>query len=110
MTDEDVRRLALQLPGAEEKSHFRQADFRVRNKIFATLPETQRAVVKLMTEQQEAMAAAEPAVFSPVPGGWGRKGWTSVRLEACDEATLTSALTAAWRNVAPTGLRKSLRP
>lgn len=106
MTDDDVRRLALQLPEAEENSHFGKADFRVRGKIFASLPETQRAVVKLMSEQQEAMAAAEPAVFSPVPGGWGRKGWTSVRLGACDEATLASALAAAWRNVAPRVLQK----
>ena len=33
-----VRRFALTLPEAVEKSHFDQPDFRVRNKIFASLP------------------------------------------------------------------------
>ena len=37
MTPETFRSLALALPGAEEKSHFGKADFRVRNNIFATL-------------------------------------------------------------------------
>ena len=108
MKDDDVRRLALRLPEAEEKSHFGKADFRVRNKIFATLPDRRRAVVKLTTEQQQTMAEAEPSIFAAVPGGWGRQGWTSVQLRTCDEVTLRSALTTAWRNVAPAGLRKSL--
>jgi hypothetical protein len=107
MKAEDVRRLALSLPEAEEKSHFGTADFRVRNRIFATLPDDDRAVVKLTREQQEMMAGAEPGVFQPVKGGWGRQGWTTVILAAADEVTLKSALVTAWRNVAPAGLRKA---
>jgi hypothetical protein len=106
MTEEDVRHLALALPGTEEKSHFGKADFRVRNRIFASLPGARRAVVKLTVEQQEAMSAAEPAIFAAVRGGWGRQGWTEARLETCDEVTLQSALTVAWRNVAPKRLQQ----
>src|SRR5439155_24013874 len=40
-----VRRLALALPEAVERSHFDVPDFRVRNKIFAALPDGDRAVV-----------------------------------------------------------------
>ena len=47
------------------------------------------------------MCEAEPAMFAPVPGAWGGKGWTHVILAAADESALRSALTAAWRNVAP---------
>jgi hypothetical protein len=36
-TAAQMRKLALVLPEAEEKSHFEQPDFRVRNKIFAGL-------------------------------------------------------------------------
>ncbi|MBZ0261539.1 MAG: MmcQ/YjbR family DNA-binding protein [Hyphomicrobiales bacterium] len=101
MTKEDLRRLALALPGAEEKFHFDKADFRVRNKIFASLKDDATGVIKLLPEQQTMVAEAEPRVFQPLAGGWGRKGWTKVILAKADEITLKSALQTAWRNVAP---------
>ena len=107
MNAADMRRLALQMPESEEKSHFGKPDFRVRNHIFATLPDGNAAVVKLTHEQQEMLTGAEPAIFSAVPGGWGRQGWTRVVLAAADELTLKSALLTAWRNVAPVSLRKA---
>jgi hypothetical protein len=108
MEAETVRRMALAFPEAEEKSHFGTADFRVRNRIFATLPKDDWAVVKLTPEQQEIMTGSEPAIFQPVKGGWGRQGWTRVILSEVDALTLRSALTTAWRNVAPVKLRKAL--
>ena len=47
------------------------------------------------------MCGAEPKMLRPVPGGWGRQGWTSVILAHVDATTLQSALTTAWKNVAP---------
>jgi hypothetical protein len=107
MNADDVRRLALALPEAGEKSHFGKADFRVRNRIFASLPDADAAVVKLTREQQEMLTGAEPAIFVPVPGGWGRQGWTRVTLAVADELTLRSALLTAWRNIAPVSLREA---
>ncbi|PWK63284.1 MmcQ/YjbR family DNA-binding protein [Aminobacter sp. AP02] len=107
MTPHDVRRIALELPGAVEKSHFGKADFRVRDRVFATLPEDGNAVIKLTRDQQEMMCAAEAAVFQPVDGGWGKQGWTRLMLAAADEKTLRSALVTAWRNTAPITLRKA---
>jgi GNAT superfamily N-acetyltransferase len=99
---EDVRRIALSLPQASESSHMGQPDFRVAGKIFATLSAGKGlAMAKLRPEQQEVLCAAEPDIFVPVPGGWGRRGSTHVRLAAADEPTLRSALLMAWRNVAP---------
>ena len=80
--------LPLRCPKTEEKSHFGKADFRVRNHIFCTLPDADTAVVKLTHEQQEMLTDAEPAIFVPVQGGWGRQGWTRVMLAAADELTL----------------------
>ena len=103
MTRDDFRRIALAFPEATQGEHLGTVDFRVRNKIFATFgPRDSRlAVVKLTPDQQGILCAAESGVFSPIPGGWGRKGWTDVTVEAADEATLASALTMAWGNVAP---------
>ncbi len=81
MTAANFRRIALSMPEAVEGSHFGQADFRVGGKIFATLAlESEGYGVLLLTpEQQAGMVEDEPNIFSPVPGGWGRKGATRVR-------------------------------
>ena len=105
MTREDFRRLALALPGVEEKSHLGNADFRIKNKIFATLLDAETGVVKLAPEQQEMMVIAEPDLFKPIRGGWGQQGWTRVDLAKTDEITLKSALRTAWGNVAPKALK-----
>jgi hypothetical protein len=104
MDDVDLRRMALALPETEEKSHFGQADFRVRNKIFAVLPAPGQAVVKLTANDQSMLTDAEPKMFSPVNNAWGRHGWTQISLPDADEITLRSAIVMAWRNVAPARL------
>ena len=78
-------------------------DFRVRGKIFATLgyPRVGWGVVKLTPQQQASFVQAEPEVFVPVNGGWGRLGATSVRLRSAKKVTVGQALMAAWRNTAP---------
>ncbi len=77
-------------------------DFRVRGKIFATIwPDENWGMVKLTPKQQEIFVQAEPAVFAPVKGGWGRRGATNVILKAAKKATLRGALVTAWRNAAP---------
>lgn len=103
MSSNRFRRIALALPGAIEASHQGNADFRVGKRIFATLgyPDDDWGMVKLTPEQQSVLVEAEPDIFRPVPGGWGRQGYTNVRLASADQATLKSALTLAWRNLAP---------
>jgi hypothetical protein len=99
MMKDDLRRLALALPRVEEKSHFDKADFRVKNKIFVSLKDDATGVVKLTLEDQRVMMDAEPKIFQPIPGGWGRKGWTKIVLANADEVTLKSALQTAWQTV-----------
>jgi hypothetical protein len=103
VTPATFRRLALSLPEASEAAHMGHPDFRVRNKIFATLgaPDRGWGTVKLTPEQQGVLVEAEAAVFKPAAGAWGRRGWTHVRLAAADAETLKSALGMAWRNTAP---------
>jgi hypothetical protein len=103
VTAEQFRRLALSFSQSYESSHMEHPDFRVRGgKIFATLsPGEKSGMVKLTPEQQEEFVSAEPKVFEPVKGGWGRGGATSVRLKAATTATLRPAMAAAWCNAAP---------
>jgi hypothetical protein len=103
VTANDFRRLALALPEAIESAHMDHPDFRVGGKIFATLghPAVGWGMVKLHPEQQHYFSKAEPEVFVPVKGAWGRRGATSVNLKAAGKVSLAKALRAAWRNTAP---------
>ena len=103
MTAAQFRRTALRLPEAEEGAHFGNADFRVGGKIFATLGLLKEGygVLLLTPEQQAGMVEDAPEIFSPVPGGWGRKGSTRVRLASVTADILEGALRTAWRNKAP---------
>jgi hypothetical protein len=65
-------------------------------------------MVKLTLEQQTMFKRAEPEVFVPVTGGWGRKGATTVRLESAIAATVRTALVTAWRNIAPKNVATKL--
>jgi hypothetical protein len=110
MTSEDFRQLVLDLPEATESSHMAHPDFRVRGKVFATLgyPDQNWAMVKLPPEQQNILSKAEPGVFVPVKGSWGRQGATSVLLKAAKKTAVRGALLAAWRRVAPKRLAAKL--
>ncbi len=76
-------------------------DFRRGKRIFATLgsPDAEWAMVKLKPVQQEMLVAAEPEIFRPAKGGWGRGGSTLLRLARADEPTARSAIEMAWANL-----------
>jgi hypothetical protein len=118
MTADDFRRIALGMNDAVEGAHQRHPDFRVSNRVFATLHADDRwGMVKLTPDQQHSFVGDYPDAFAPESGAWGRQGCTRVRLSAVDEDTLGLALTLAWRNAAearaarrePQGKRKTAR-
>jgi hypothetical protein len=104
-TPDDFRRIALSLPGVEERAHVGHPDFRVDGRIFATLghPDAAHGMVQLLAEQQEDFIKLAPDAFRPAAGTWGRKGSTLVRLVAVGDDLLETALNAAWRLRSPKG-------
>jgi hypothetical protein len=119
MADEDdVRRLALTLPGVEEidSDGF---DFRVDGKGFVwSYPErkpgkprvirTDIAVLFVGDEaEKQALLLGEPGIFFTTPG---YDGWPLVmlRLAEVDVARLTELVTDAWRMRAPAELAGEL--
>jgi hypothetical protein len=104
------RKLALSLEGVIESSHMNHPDFRLNNRIFATLSAQQKGcgVLKLTTEQQSAFITDQPHIFSPVQGGWGRMGMTFLHLNEADESIMAGALKTAYQNLhAKQSLKKS---
>jgi hypothetical protein len=107
MTASEFRRLALAQPEASEASHMNHPDFRVGGKIFASLaPADGRAMVKLNLDEQRTFLAANPNVFTPASGAWGRQGCTMIRLAEADKSVVRQAVVSAWQNVAPDRVKK----
>jgi hypothetical protein len=101
MTADEFRKMALSFDATCEAAHMNHPDFRVGGKIFATLgPDEAWGMVKLTPEEQTLFTQAEPEVFSPASGAWGRQGCTIVCLEAAKKRTVRKALAAAWRQTA----------
>jgi hypothetical protein len=97
VTVAQFRKLALAVDGAVEGGHMDHPDFRIAGRIFATLgyPNAGYAMVKLSPEEQAVVMAAEPGVFSPASGAWGRAGSTIIQLAAAKNAPVASALELA---------------
>ncbi len=74
-------------------------DFRVGNRIFATLASKDQGFGNLMLtpEQQKAFVEEQPELYLPIGGGWGRMGMTHIRLAEASEEAMSGALHAAWR-------------
>ena len=106
MTAAEFRRIALSFPEAEESAHMSHPDFRVGGKIFATLgyPDDDHGMVILPPEEQARFVQTYPKVFTPAKGAWGKRGSTTVCLQAVDKTTLNRAVEIAWRNRAPKDL------
>ncbi|MEQ1678684.1 MAG: MmcQ/YjbR family DNA-binding protein [Chitinophagaceae bacterium] len=99
---ETVRELALSFPETDEHPHFERRAFRVKKKIFATLSEKDKTVsLKLTLHDQSVFCAFDKTVIYPVPGGWGRMGFTFVDLKKVRKAMFKDALTTAYCTVAP---------
>lgn len=96
-----LRKLALSLPGAEERETWGEPTFRVRDKIFVMLTEHERqAWVKNGHDEQRALVAMDPETFF-VPPYVGPSGWIGVRISRVDRDEMHELLIEAWRRTAP---------
>jgi hypothetical protein len=108
--ERDFRRIALDLEGAVEGEHMGHPDFRVNNRIFATLQHDRAfGMVSLTPDQQADFMREHSDAFAPASGAWGRGGATIVRLAAVAEETLGEAMTLAWQNTVSKDRSRSKR-
>jgi hypothetical protein len=110
MSSDEFRKMALGIPTAVERSHMNHPDFRVAEKIFASLgvPDKNWGMVKLTSEQQRTLIEKHPEVFRPCSGAWGRQGYTNVYLPAAIPSIVRDAVNRAAKNIA-SGEEKSSR-
>jgi len=93
---DDLRRLALALPGVEEYPHFDRRAFKARVTFVTLAPDGLSANFKFAPDEQALKTIIAPDAFSALPNAWGARGWTVGRLQALSEAELAAALQLAY--------------
>ena len=99
----EVRRFALSLPEATEEPHFHFASFRVRGKIFATLPpDGEHAHIFVGDDDREEALELDPEFLEKLH--WGKRVvGVRVDLAKAKSAVVTRLLEKAWKRKAPKG-------
>lgn len=106
---EDVRRIALSLPGVEEGPCYGTSGFRVSGRLFARIREDGATlVVRIDRDSRDILLEANPASFFVTEHYRGRD-WMLIRLARVTLEELREQLLAAWRRRAPRGPRARKR-
>jgi len=96
-----ARDYALSLPEANEEPHFTYSSFRVRGKIFATVPPDGKTMHVFVDEQRRELAIAMyPDACEKL--WWGKKvTGIKVFLAKADASEVKDLLYSAWKQKAP---------
>jgi hypothetical protein len=95
-----ARRVALALPEVTEEDHHGMPSFRVRGKIFATVPGERHLRVMLDAELSRAAVRADPKALAEL--WWGKKlCGVTVTLARVAGDRLEALLEEAWKQHAP---------
>ena len=98
-----ARRFALGLPETTEEPHFDLSSWRVRGKIFATIPPGGEVLrIPVDPDEWHALVEGNPAVFTEIV--WGKRpvrDWVQVDLPAAARDEVRELLEEAWRRRAP---------
>ena len=93
----------MSLPETTEEPHFEKSSFRVRKKIFATVPPDGKSLnVHVDPAEARALIEENPAAFEEI--WFGKKvktDWVQVNLAAADAVEVRELLREAWRHKAP---------
>lgn len=102
VTEEDIRRVALSLPGSVEKPYNRLPSFRVRSNLFIRIHELPDAFFARCAglEERDELLRAEPAKFFITPHYSGYPA-VLVRLSRVDLGEMTELVSDSWRVCAP---------
>lgn len=100
---EDIREVALSMPGTTEQLAWGRPTFRVAGKMFASLGDDDTTIgVKCPREERAELIAAEPAKFFIKPGHDDNYSLVRVRLNALEDVEeLRVILLDSWRQAAP---------
>ncbi|HEY2069556.1 MAG TPA: MmcQ/YjbR family DNA-binding protein [Rhizomicrobium sp.] len=97
-TPEDVRRLALALPGTSEIDHWNRPAWRTTKRIFAVM-RPDGLFLHLPDERKEFLFEADPKAF--VKYMWGKSSNVIVQIDKVSARELKALLSEAWQHCQP---------
>jgi hypothetical protein len=108
VTEAQIRRIAMSLPGAYEQSSYGgRPSWRTKNRMFTWIRDDPEALVLWVEslDEKELMIEAEPRVFFTTSHYDGYP-MVLMRLEAIDVKRAKELITESWHLRAPASLRK----
>jgi hypothetical protein len=100
MDIEAARKIALRLPEAVEQDHWGNPSFRIRGRIFATVPDDTHLNVMIDPFDVDAVVRAEPESCAEILWGKEVRG-VRVSLPKASPAMVEELLRVAWKRKAP---------
>ena len=104
-----VRQCALSLPDATEEPHFEYSSFRVRGKIFVTVPPDEKHVHVFIGEADREIALALHAAFLEKLVWGGKVRGLRVLLSKASPTVVSRLVREAWVHKAPKRLAAALK-
>jgi hypothetical protein len=103
MNRQRVEENLLRLPEVQKQQTWGHPTFRVRDKIFASLPNKPpgTVVLKATLNEQAALIDRHPDIFAKAPRV-GRYGWVSAKISRLGSAQLRELVRNAWQHAATT--------
>ena len=103
---DQVRRYALSLPEVTEQPHFDYSSFRVRGKIFVTVPPDGQHLNVFVDQEQRELALAVHAAFVEKLWWGGKVVGLRVELASADGKVVNELVRQAWARKAPKRLAR----
>ena len=100
MTVAEVRKFALALPEVIEQQHWGNPSFRIRGRIFATVPDAEHLNVMIDPFDVEAVVREDPDACEELRWGKEIRG-VRVSLNKAGSSMVETLLETAWRRKAP---------
>ena len=102
VTVDDVRRVALDLPGTTEHLIRDRVKFRVKQLVYVAFSRDETVMgFGFPKEERVALVESEPDKFLMPPTSDLRYNWVEVRMAALDLDEMTELVTDAWTMVVP---------
>lgn len=107
LTIDEIRKITLSLPAAEEIQHFEKPSFRVNQKIFVVIQTDMKTItVKTSREERALYIETDPTAYS-VPESFSNLNYMHINLETANDVEVVKLIQSAWGRVAPKKLSKA---
>jgi hypothetical protein len=98
---EEIRRIALSLPGVKEGTSYGTKAFRVASQLFIRVhPEGDVLIVRCSQDQRDILVSIDPSIYF-FTDHYRNYPWVLVRLNRIHSDALTDLMEQAWRSVTP---------